>query len=211
MKSTLGDMLKYAVMYLNEGRDACGTRIVDRYSIQEMCKPRQIVKPGVYYGYGLESRQLGDMTVIEHGGSLPGVSSNFSFCPQAGIGVVVLCNTMDVPVYFIADAAMRVCCGFSAEAVRPEHDPRSWTEEEKVQLTGSYISGEGDRFELLRGKDDTLQMIFNGKSVNLISIYPWQGIVRKKYTDIYLTAVRDENGAVIGVQYGSRVFPKTLN
>ena len=208
MKSTLGDMLKYAAMYLNEGCGANGNRIIDRYSIQEMCKPRQVMKPGVYYGYGLETSQLGDMTVVEHGGSLPGVSSNFSFCPQAGIGIVVLCNTMDVPVYAIADAAMRVCCGFPAEAVRPDHEPRPWTKEETAQLAGKYVSGEGDRFELSPGETGELHMTVNGKATDMVSVYPWQGMVRKKYADVYLTAVRDEAGTVIGAQYGSRVFPK---
>ena len=41
MKSTLGDMLKYAVMYLNEGVAGNGNRIVERYAVQEMEKPRQ--------------------------------------------------------------------------------------------------------------------------------------------------------------------------
>ena len=92
MKSTLGDMMKYAVMYLNEGAAENGNRIVDRYSVQEMEKPRQFMKPGVYYGYGLETKQVGDRAVYEHGGSLPGVSSNFSFCPQEEVGIVVLCK-----------------------------------------------------------------------------------------------------------------------
>ncbi len=210
LKSTLGDMLHYAAMYLNEGAAADGTRIIDRYSIQEMCKPRQLMKPGIYYGYGLETRQLGDMTIIEHGGSLPGVSSNFSFCPQTGIGIVVLCNTMDVPVYAIAEAAMRICCGFPLEEERIAHQPRRWTSEEAGQLAGSYQSGEGDAFTLTPESDGSLSMVCNGKKEELQSIYPWQGMVRKKYTDVYLTAVRDEEGNVFAAQYGSRVFPKTI-
>ena len=51
-------------------------------------------------------------------------------------------------------------------------------------------------------------MVCNGKKENLKSIYPWQGVVRKKYTDAYLTAVRDEEGNVFAAQYGRRVFPK---
>jgi CubicO group peptidase (beta-lactamase class C family) len=210
LKSTLGDMMKYAAMYLNEGCGANGTRIIDRYSIQEMCKPRQIMKPGVYYGYGLEMSQLADMTVVEHGGSLPGVSSNFAFCPQAGIGIVVLCNTMDVPVYAISDLAMRLCCGLGAEDVRPQHALRQWTEEEKTQLAGNYISGEGDCFELSVTPDGSLAMSVNHRPVQMNAVYPWQGMVRKKYADVYLTAVRDEDGTVIGAQYGSRVFPKMI-
>lgn len=209
MKSTLGDMLKYAAMYLNEGCGANGTRIIDRYSIQEMYKPRQFMKPGVYYGYGLETKQLGDMTIVEHGGSLPGVSSNFAFCPQAGLGVVVLCNTMDVPVYAIGDAAMRACCGLPVMEEKQAHAPYKWTGEEIGELAGEYVSGEGDRFTLTAAQD-RLSMEVNGKPVELTPVYPWQGIVRRKYTDVYLTAVRDEDGKVFAAHYGSRVFPKII-
>ena len=208
MKSTLGDMLKYVAMYLNEGMGANGNRIIDRYSIQEMCKPRQFMKPGVYYGYGLETKQLGDMTVIEHGGSLPGVSSNLSFCPQAGIGVIVLCNTMDVPVYAIGDAALRACCGLPLLEEKISHAPYQWTDEEKRQLAGDYVSGEGDSFSLQIEEDGSLSMTLNGKYAELTPVYPWQGMVRKKYTDVYLTAIRDEDGKVFAAHYGSRVFPK---
>ena len=207
LKSTLGDMLKYVAMYLNEGRGANGNRIIDRYSVQEMCKPRQYMKPGVYYGYGLETKQLGDMTVLEHGGSLPGVSSNLSFCPQAGIGVIVLCNTMDVPAYAIGDAVMRACCGLPVLEERTAHQPYQWTEEECRQLAGAYVSGEGDSFAL-EEQNGGLSMKMNGKEVSLQPVYPWQGMVRKKYTDVYLTAVRDEDGNVFAAHYGSRIFPK---
>ncbi|MCD8222723.1 MAG: beta-lactamase family protein [Clostridiales bacterium] len=207
LKSTLGDMLKYAAMYLNEGEGINGKRIIDRYSIEEMCKPRQIVKPGVYYGYGLEIRQMGDMTVVEHGGSLPGVSSNFCFCPQAELGVVVLCNTMDVPVHAIAEAALRLYCGLPMKEV-VTHSLRRWTENEKQQLKGEYVSGEGDRFLLTEETDGSLAMTVNGEPVDLLPVYPWQGIVKKKYSDVYMTAVRNEEGQVFGARYGSRIFPK---
>lgn len=207
LKSSLGDMLKYAAMYLNEGKGVNGARIVDSYSIQEMCRPRQVVKPGVYYGYGLERKQLLDMTVLEHGGSLPGVSSNFSFCPEADLGVVVLCNTMDVPVYAVAEAALRAACGLE---IRPEplkRPPYQWTEEEIKKLAGRYQSGEGDAF-VLTEKDGGLSMELNGKEIDLKPAYPWQGYVRKKYTDVYLTGIRGEDGNVVGVRYGSRMFPR---
>ncbi len=209
MKSTLGDMLKYAAMYLNEGQGINGVPIIDRYSVQEMCKPRMMVKPGEYYGYGLESRQLGDMTVIEHSGSLPGVSSHIAFCPQAEIGVVVLCNTMDVPANAAADMVLRTFCGFPPMEEKRNHVPYRWTEAEEKELEGEYISGEGDRFSLKR-EGNTLAMTLNGEAVCLTPVYPWQGIVRKKYGDAYMTAIRDEEGHVFAARYGSRIFPKTL-
>lgn len=209
MKSTLGDMMKYAVMYLNEGAAENGNRIVDRYSVQEMEKPRQFMKPGVYYGYGLETKQVGDRAVYEHGGSLPGVSSNFSFCPQEEVGIVVLCNTMDVSVAAIADGALRAYCGLDVSEERQEHGKREWSEEERKELAGTYVSGEGDAFEL-KDENGSLTMLVNGKAVELQAVYPYQGMVRKKYSDIYLTAIRDEKGHVFAGRYGSRIFPKTI-
>lgn len=210
MKSTMGDMLKYAVMYLNEGTAENGNQIVDRYSIQEMGKPRQFMKPGIYYGYGLETKQLEDRAVYEHGGSLPGVSSNFSFCPQEEVGIVVLCNTMDVSVAAIADAALRAYCGLDVQEVRQNHNIRSWSRQEVEELAGRYVSGEGDTFELTE-ENGTLSMKVNGNPTDLQAVYPWQGMVRKKYSDIYLTAIRDEEGHVYAAHYGSRIFPKEIN
>lgn len=209
LKSTLGGMMKYAAMYLNEGCGANNVRIIDRYSIQEMEKPRQVMKPGVYYGYGLETRWLEDRTVIEHGGSLPGVSSHLAFCPQEGVGVVVLCNTMDVSVSAVANAAIRLCCGLPIREERPVHNGRMWSEEELRELEGEYCSGEGDRFTL-SGKGGSLSMEVNGQPVSLQAVYPWQGMVRKPYADVYLTAFRDEEGKVFAARYGSRIFPKTM-
>ena len=76
------------------------------------------------------------------------------------------------------------------------------------ELEGEYVSGEGDAFTL-RAENGTLSMVLNGKPVELEAIYPWQGMVRKKYSDIYLTAVRGEDGKVFAAQYGSRIFPKS--
>ena len=209
LKSTLSDMLKYAAMYLAEGESLAGERIIDRYSIHEMEKPRVLMKPGVYYGYGLESKMLDDMTIIEHSGSLPGVSSNFAFSPDAQLGVVVLCNTMDVSVGAVSDAVFNAMLGRPVLSTRIEHGKREWSKAEMEELEGEYISGEGDSF-ILRAEGNTLSMTLNGKPIDLDAIYPWKGLVRKKYSDVYLTAVRDEKGHVFAAQYGSRIFPKTM-
>ena len=82
-----------------------------------------------------------------------------------------------------------------------------WTEEECRQLAGAYVSGEGDSFTL-EEQNGGLSMKMNGKEVSLQPVYPWQGMVRKIYTDVYLTAVRDEDGNVFAAHYGSRIFPK---
>ena len=116
---------------------------------------------------------------------------------------------MDVPVYAISDAIFRLFCGLPIFEERTSHVPYQWTEEEKTELCGEYISGEGDQFVLKKNPAGLLDMIVNGSPVELTPVYPWQGMVRKKYTDVYLTAVRDEEGKVFAAHYGSRIFPKT--
>ena len=66
----------------------------------------------------------------------------------------------------------------------------------------------GDRFSIKELENGELSMKVNGTPIEMKSVYPWQGMVRKKYSDVYLTAFRDENGTVFAARYGSRIFPK---
>ena len=45
-------------------------------SIRSMCRPRMEYRPESWYCYGLATKKIDDVTVVEHGGSLTGVSSN---------------------------------------------------------------------------------------------------------------------------------------
>ena len=63
-------------------------------------------------------------------------------------------------------------------------------------------------FSIKELENGELSMEVNGTPIEMKSIYPWQGMVRKKYSDVYLTAFRDENGTVFAARYGSRIFPK---
>lgn len=209
MKSTLADLKKYVAMYLNEGIGANGVRVAGSYSVREMCKPRQYEKPGVYYGYGLETKTVSDMTLQQHGGSLPGVSSNIAFSFEAGIGVIVLCNTMDVPVSYISDLIFKNISGLPTEDIRPEHGSFDWDENFKEEITGVYASGEGDTIKLFLREDKKVCMTVNDKKEELIPIYRREGLVRKKYTDMYLQFISTPERGVYAARYGSRIFPKT--
>ena len=63
-------------------------------------------------------------------------------------------------------------------------------------------------FSIKELENGELSMKVNGTPIEMKSVYPWQGMVRKKYSDVYLTAFRDENGTVFAARYGSRIFPK---
>ena len=208
IKSTLADLRKYLLMYLNDGCAPDGTRLISSHMLREMIKPRQHTKPGENYAYGFEVSYMGDCLCVYHGGSLPGVSSNICWSPDAEIGVVVLCNTMDVPVYAVSDAIMHLFLGLPMITPRPEHLPYAWPADFRAQIIGDYISGEGDRFSLEDDGKDGIRMLVDGKEVDLTPIYRHEGVVRKKYSDTYLQFILDEDGHVYAARYGSRVFPK---
>ncbi|RGZ01517.1 serine hydrolase domain-containing protein [Clostridium sp. AM58-1XD] len=208
MKSTISDMAKYICMYLNEGIGLNGREIAGQYTVREMIKPRIDCRPDEYYGYGLETKQLGLINVHEHGGSLPGVSSNLAFSYELGAGVMILCNTMDVSVGAVSDAAMRMISGCDPIPKRPEYPKISWTEEFIRQISGDYVSGEGDAFRLWLKEDGTPGMEVNGKEVELVPVCEYRGLVRKRFGDMFLQIEHDRTRGIWGARYGSRVFPK---
>ena len=142
MKSTISDMKKILYMYLNHGKTAAGGRILSMEGIRSMCRPRMEYRPESWYCFGLATKKIDDVTVVEHGGSLTGVSSNMSWSYDAGCGVIVLCNTSDVPVSAIADAAMRMYHGRNPLEDRGLYQENPWSEKTRKAAVGCYLSSE---------------------------------------------------------------------
>ena len=207
MKSTLADLKKYVAMYLNKGMGRNGTQILSQYGIEEMCKPRQIYRHQSYYGYGLSIDQLDDMTVIGHGGSLPGVSSNISWSYEADAAVIVLCNTSGVPVSLIADGAMRMYHGLSPVRGRAAWQEEPWSQETMEQAAGMYISGEGSQVELYQKEDGSLGMRLNEQEQNVIPVSPYTAVICGKRSDGMISLYR-RNGNIFAIRYGGRMIPK---
>ena len=97
-------------MFLNEGK-VNGNKIIDRFFIKEMMKPRIFVSHNLYYCYGLQISEIDDRRFIQHSGSLPGVSSNIAFCPEEQLGIIILCNTKDVPVILLNQILFNLIIG----------------------------------------------------------------------------------------------------
>lgn len=208
MKSTVADMLKYVCMYLNNGKGLNGTRIVSEYSIREMCRPRQYFRPGEWYGYGLCRKTMDEIEVIGHGGSLPGVSSNMAWSYEAEVGVVVLCNTMDVPAQVIADGAMRIYQGQDPVMPRGEYPEYAWSKAFIESISGDYVMGEGERFTLGLSPDGKPAMNLNGKEQDVCPVSPCLAVIRGKYADGFVQILQDEQRGIWGARCGSRIYPK---
>ena len=207
MKSTLNDLKKYLLMYLHEGKGTNGRRVISETGVHEMCRPKISYRPGSAYASGLSVKTIGGMTIYEHGGSLPGVSSNISWSYEADAAVIVLCNTMDVPVSLIADAAMKAYAGISPLIERPYYREEVWGRELQEKAAGTYISDEGTTLVLEAGEDGRPRALVDGKERKLVCTGPKTAAVIGRYSDGFIKLYEREN-EVFAAHFGSRIFPK---
>lgn len=209
MKSTLNDLKKYLTMYLNEGKASNGVRILSETGIREMCKPRQLYGAFGHYGYGVSMRQMDDLKIVEHGGSLPGVSSNIAWSYEAEAAVIILCNTSGVPVKVISDALMKMYNGRNPIDKRDVWQETTWDEETIRDAVGMYISGEGTTVELYKKEDGTIGARESGKEVSIIPVSPKNAIFRNKYSDLFIRLIQNEKRGIYAIAHGSRLIPKS--
>ncbi|MFZ1022628.1 MAG: serine hydrolase, partial [Thermoplasmata archaeon] len=143
LRTNVDDMLAYLEIYRTGGR-VHREQIIAASSLRKMLRPGIEIRPGSYYGYGIEV--LPDYHgnfVAGHAGGLKGVSSEFLVIPRKGIGGVVLANVENAPSAVALRAGINQLLGLpirtplraipSATAI-----PRSLREYE-----GWYCSGEG--------------------------------------------------------------------
>lgn len=207
MKSTIADMKKVLCMYLNRGKTPDGGRILSMEGIRSMCRPRIEYRPDSWYCFGLATKKLDDLTVVEHGGSLTGVSSNLSWSYDAGCGVIVLCNTSDVPVSVIADAAMRMYHGRNPIDSRNIYQENPWSGRTQKAAVGRFDSGEGTTVDIVE-TDSGLSVFVDGRERNFVMVQENLGIIRGYVKDAYLSLFKDEDGKVFAVGHGGRMLPR---
>ncbi len=163
LKSTALDMIHYGSYLLGAGLSYCQAMTEDTIE----CSQYQRM------GYGVMTESLQDVILVSHGGSLPGVSSALSLCPQAQIGVIVLCNTSGVASSALARMIMMDRLNLD------EHKEAEHRESSTIlqALQGSYSSLEGDSVvivgqQVLQGEHafhfdliDENQMILENRNV----------------------------------------------
>ncbi len=225
MRSTLADMKKVVTMYLNGGRilkgkdgsesektcesDTYAERVLSLEGIRTMCRPSIEYRPESWYCMGLSTKKLDDLTIVEHGGSQTGVSSNMSWSFEAGAGVIVLCNTSDVPVSVIADAAMRMFHGRNPIDNRGNYQENSWSEKTRNAALGRYSSGEDADADVEIFMDgETVCVRADGKIQPFVMVNETTGLIRGYVKDAYVKLFKDGDGAVFSIGYGGRMLPK---
>lgn len=99
INSSVEDMSRYLLFYLNEGSDG-KSQILSRNNILQMQtsmiampRPRDPEFGRESHGMGLFLRTYRGHKLVSHGGGFDGFSAFFSFLPEEEIGVVVLTNS----------------------------------------------------------------------------------------------------------------------
>ena len=208
LKSTLNDMAQYVRMYLNKGRIDAEKHLISSFMISEMQKPRIRYSHLRYYGYGLYTGSLDDISVVGHGGSLPGVATDMMWSHDLGLGVLVLCNTSEVPVAKLSQAMMKCLNGHSAEEARVDFQDKPWDEATIEAACGEYVSGEGGRFIIRKNASGQPELLTGGMELQLRPVLPDLALAQVKLNTVEYRLYRHENGDVWALGAGGRMVFK---
>lgn len=204
MKSTLNDLKKYLTMYLHEGEG-----VVSADSIAEMLKPRLPFGTDGFYCYGLYTDLKGPYRIYQHGGSLPGVSSNILFSYDAGCAVIVLCNTSDTAVSVISDALFALYTDQPYPKEKTYPDIR-WPASLIEAVKGHYESGEGTVFDVTE-ENGILSVVSKQDTKRIRPLSGRFAVVCGKRYDAAFEPVSDDRRGCFAVRYGSRIIPRCQN
>lgn len=168
VRSNVKDLLKYGQVYVNQGLYE-NKKLVSKERIKEMYTPMIETAPGEYYCYALKAKpNYNGVTLVEHGGGQPGVSSNFGFVPEEGLVIAVLTNTRGKPAHAIWRAAVNAALGISIKD-KSEHKEYEMSQEEIDALIGYYASDEGGNI-LIYQDGDIIRGVSNDEHFTLTPI-----------------------------------------
>ncbi len=208
LKSTLNDMMTYTRLYLNEGK-CNGETLLSKDSINSMTVPRVAYKPFEGYGYGLVSGEIGNIEYAGHSGGLTGVSSYFAFTKATQKGIVVLCNTSNIPVSAIGIAGIKLLNNQKPEWQQMDIISSKWPQSVIENTIGVYESDEGAHIEIK--EDNTGIAWFSGEERLKVTIIDENAVwVHNKMLASYTPILRDAQGKATAVYSGSRIIKRVL-
>ncbi|MFD2044813.1 serine hydrolase domain-containing protein [Ornithinibacillus salinisoli] len=149
IRSSVIDLLKYGELYINKGSFE-GKQLVSSEMLAKMSQPHISIDKDSFYGYAFKiTPDYHGVTLVEHGGGQPGVSSNFGFVPEKGLAVAVLTNVSNVYANEIWLDAVNVALGKPIEERISKASAISLPLEKMNRFVGTYRSKEGTSLEIV--------------------------------------------------------------
>jgi CubicO group peptidase (beta-lactamase class C family) len=183
IRSNVLDLVKYGEFYVDHGVIQ-GKSVISKGPLEKMWKPYFQLDRNSYYGYAMKvTPDYHGVTLVEHGGGQPGVSSNFGFVPEQNLIAAVLTNVSNVSASDIWVEAINTALGIPLKEKLGIEPYFELTDEEKRKHVGTYQSKEGTRlqiiiendclkakienetFPLKTGENNTLIMTNSGKQI----------------------------------------------
>ncbi len=90
--STLNDMARYMITQLADGVAPDGEQVVSAENLNVTREPQIAINANAGYGLGWMVTSYHGQPVITHAGNTLGFTSEFTFLPEANLGVIVLTN-----------------------------------------------------------------------------------------------------------------------
>lgn len=97
--STAMDMARYLITELQVGVTPDGARVVSEENLRETWEPQVPVSATESYGLGWFRGEWKGLERLYHGGNTLGFTSELTFVPQAGVGIVVLTNARNANTF----------------------------------------------------------------------------------------------------------------
>lgn len=163
IRSTVTDLLKYGNIFVG----ALEQEIIGQQFIEKMAVPVHKTNGNSFYGYGLQTTpNYSGVTLVEHGGGQPGVSSNFGFIPERGIVAVVLSNMSDVSSNAIWLSAINTALNLPIDQKRSTEPHFEINPEQLERMVGTYRSGEGSEVKITL-EDEMVTATISNKTYKL--------------------------------------------
>jgi len=207
LRSCATDLVRYGRMYLGRGT-VDGRQLLSAESVLEMETPVFPTTPKSYYGYGLTiTPDYHGRTLVEHGGSLTGVSSRFGYVPEEGLACAVLMNLSGAPADKVWLAAVNLALGLPVDSKRIEYPQCELPASELERFTGVYRAGEGQDITI-ELDDGELWAQAMGERHSLRPTAPDKLVVKQRGSESLAQFYFDETGKVTRAFWGLRVLTR---
>jgi CubicO group peptidase (beta-lactamase class C family) len=207
LKSSASDLLQYLDIF-RTGGNAGGTRILSRESVATMTAPHVKCDACWHYGYGLQIvPDFAGGKLIDHGGSLKGVSSQIFVLPEKGITGVILTNVDGVEVRELAVGALNLLLDRPLETPLFCFAEQPLPAEKLADYAGEYTCQEWMEMSV-EAKDGVCQMTMDGTTYALRPVGNDLFVFSRRGADIPVLFVRNEAGEVHRAVYAKRQLRK---
>ncbi|MFE8699383.1 serine hydrolase domain-containing protein [Cytobacillus sp. FJAT-54145] len=161
IRSNVLDLLKYGQLFIGD------LARISKSLLEKMWEPVYQTSDNTFYGYALSvTPNYSGVTLVEHSGGQPGVSSNFGFIPEENIVVSVLTNVSGAPSSDIWLAAVNAALNLPLDQKRVEEPAYQNAHEDFTRFKGDYYSAEGYSVSIVE-KEGELQALIDEELIGL--------------------------------------------